>query len=154
MAIMAADLAKVPWISPQYFAAKFPEHYARRAIYYYQAVLVRPSHQKSGVAGRLLEAVMTKCAGDDAVAAFDCCRFNVDEVQLPAMVSALASRVYAFEEREIDSQHYYAYRATGLLSTDTIDVREESAPAEIDLREPAPEPAAPHPVDTGDGSRR
>ncbi|MDQ6697732.1 MAG: hypothetical protein M3Z46_09795 [Actinomycetota bacterium] len=154
MAIMAADLTKVPWISPQYFAAQFPEHYARRAIYYYQAVLVRPKHQKSGAAGRLLEAVMSKCAGDDAVAAFDCCRYNLEEIQLPVMISALASRVYEFEERELDTQHYYAYRATRLLATETIDVRDGTEPAEIDLRELPPEQSPAQPADIGHGARR
>jgi GNAT superfamily N-acetyltransferase len=123
MAIMAADLAKVPWISPQYFAARFPEHFARGAIYYYQALLVRADHRKTGTAGRMLEAVITKVAEDQAVAAIDCCRFTVEEVQFPAMVSAVASQLCHFEEWEIDTQHYYAYRSTGLLEP-VIDLRD------------------------------
>lgn len=136
MAIMAADLSKVPWISPQYFAARFPEHSARNAIYYYQALLVRGDHRKSGTAGQMLEAVITKVAEDKAVAAIDCCRFTVEEVQFPAMVSAVASRLCHFDEWEIDSQHYYAYRSTGLLQPQVIDLREEADEPVIDLREP------------------
>ncbi len=151
MAIMAADLTKVPWISPQYFAAHFPEHFARHAIYYYQALLVRPDHQKSGTAGRMLEAVITKVAQDKAVAAIDCCRFTVEEVQFPAMVSAVASRLCHFEEWQMDSQHYYAYRSTGLLEPDVIDLREDTEQGTTVAQGPVQEQPHIEAVDAGKG---
>src|SRR5687768_15397702 len=42
MAFIATDLSVVPWISVPYYAHRFPEHYARGAVFYIGAMLVRP----------------------------------------------------------------------------------------------------------------
>lgn len=123
MAFMANDLKAVPWISPAYFAERFPEHHDRNAIYYYQAMLVRPDHRGTDIIGHMLDAVIRKVAQNEAIAVIDCCRFNVEVVDFPGMVSSVANGITRFDEWEIDSQHYYAYQSYGLL------------PSEIDLRD-------------------
>jgi len=43
LATMTSHLETVPWISPEYFSVRYPEHAAQRAIYYLGFTLVHPS---------------------------------------------------------------------------------------------------------------
>src|SRR5688572_8581954 len=55
LAFMSTDLETVPWISAPYFAHKFPDHFARGAVYYFGAMLVRPERQGGPWAKYLLD---------------------------------------------------------------------------------------------------
>lgn len=114
MAFVATDLAIVPWISLPYYQARFPEHYARKAIYYFGGLLVHPDHQGTTAAAELLEASLGRCAEDHAIAAFDCCAFNVEVKHFTDHIDAVCRRVaIECDLQEIDVQHYYAYDLRG-----------------------------------------
>ncbi|HYE76418.1 MAG TPA: hypothetical protein VEI97_00400 [bacterium] len=114
MAVMATDLSVVPWISPPYFEARFPEHYQRGAIYYFYALLVRPENQGGPWARLLLEELTRMVGSDRAVAAFDCCSYTVDVTKLPEMIARVADRHSYLHPIELDRQHYFAYVLQGL----------------------------------------
>ena len=114
MAFMALDLSIVPWISVPYYRAKFPEHYERGAIYYFGSLLVHPDFQGTSAAPELIAAVIRKIGADNAIAAFDCCGFNVDK-GFPEMIRRVGERVLvSLDAQEIDRQHYYAYDMRGV----------------------------------------
>ena len=46
MITLTRHLESVPWISPDYFAARYPEQWARNAIYYMGFVLAHPRNRE------------------------------------------------------------------------------------------------------------
>ncbi len=114
MAIMATDLSVVPWVSAPYFEARFPEHHARGAVYYFHALLVRPEFQGGPWARLLLEELTWALAANKAVAAFDCCSHTVNTARLPEVIARVAHRISHLEPTELDQQHYFAYVLGGL----------------------------------------
>lgn len=115
MAIVATDLSLVPWISVPYYAQRFPEHYARGAIYYVNAVVVRPDRQGGPWSKVVLEELYRFVAENRAVMAFDCCGYNVDVVKLVDTTIRSSHRIAHVEETELDQQRYYAFDMSGGL---------------------------------------
>lgn len=113
LSLVATDLTVVPWISAPYFEARFPEQYARRAVYYYGALVVRPDHKASTAAFALLREMVRMIKHTRGVAAFDCCAFTANDIKLPEMIGRLAARHGHFDRDEVDVQRYFAYWWTG-----------------------------------------
>jgi hypothetical protein len=109
LGFMAADLSVVPWISPPYFEARFPDHYARGAIYYFGSLLVRPDRQGGSWATMLLTEMSKRVMANSAIAAFDCCAYNVNVLRLPELIATVGQRLGRVETVELDSQQYFAY---------------------------------------------
>ncbi|HEX5741688.1 MAG TPA: hypothetical protein VFY17_09075 [Pilimelia sp.] len=105
MSTVTTDLSAVAWISPDFYAARYPEHAARRAIYYMGYTLVRPECRNQGIYHRfnLRIAVEAKRAG--GILALDVCGFNQSR-RLPDSVAAMARQLGA-EMTEVDVQRYY-----------------------------------------------
>ena len=59
MITLTRHLESVPWISPEYFAARYPEHWARNAIYYLGFILAHPRNRTA----RFLETIVRGCVG-------------------------------------------------------------------------------------------
>lgn len=109
LAFMTADLSLVPWISIPYYANRFPEHYARNAIFYFGSLVVHPDHRGGPAARTLIAECCRYSAAAEAIIAFDCCEFNVDVVRLPEMIARISGRVAVVQPHELDAQRYYAY---------------------------------------------
>jgi hypothetical protein len=109
LGFMAADLSVVPWISPPYYEARFPDHFARGAIYYFGSLLVRPDRQGGSWATMLLTEMSKRVMADSAIAAFDCCAYNVRVLRLPELIATVGQRLGTVETVELDSQQYFAY---------------------------------------------
>lgn len=108
LSFLSNDLDTVPWISPAYYQAKFPEHASRGSLWYVAALIVDPDHQGGPWASMLLTDVISYVAHHRGVAAFDCCLYNVTTVRLPRLIELVAARHSHGELQELDSQHYYA----------------------------------------------
>lgn len=108
LAFMATDLSTVPWISVPYFRARFPEYFARGAIYYFEALLVSPDHRGGPWASRLLQAATRTLTAARAIALFDCCEYNVGR-KLPEMIARAAASLTQFTATQLEAQRYYAY---------------------------------------------
>ena len=106
---MATDLSAVPWISPAYYEARFPEYFERGAIYYFGSLLVRSDRQGGPWATVLLTEMSKRVLADGAIAAFDCCAYNVSVLRLPELIATVGHRLGRVETMELDSQQYFAY---------------------------------------------
>lgn len=115
MAIIATDLSIVPWISVPYYAHHFPEHYARGAVFYVNAVVVRPDRQGGPWSKVVLEDMYRFVAEHRALMAFDVCGYNVDTVKLVETTARSAHRIAHVETAELDQQRYYAFDMAGGL---------------------------------------
>ena len=114
MALMSTDLRSVPWVSEEYFAHRFPEHYARDAIFYFGALLVRPERQGGPWASYLIEHLYHYVGERRGVGCFDCCGFNVDTVRLPDLITRAGHRVARMDTQLLDRQEYYGVVVEGL----------------------------------------
>lgn len=109
MAVLTTDLSTVPWISVPYFAARFPDHHRRSAIYYFHAILVRSQNQGGPWARLMFEELTRMLARQNAVAAFDACTHTIAVTRLPEMIARVANRLCLLDPIELDRQHYFAY---------------------------------------------
>ena len=127
----------MPWVSPPFFAKRFPEHYARDAIIYFLTVMVRaerrPSlgpgpHESFGLYGGTMTGICV----------FDCCEYNVEVIGVPAIIAGINREFLDLDEQVIDFQRYYSYEIKLIR---TIDLREVRQRTLIDLTvRPCPAP--------------
>lgn len=108
---MTTDLTIVPWISLPYYEDRFPEQYARKAIYYYGGLVVHPERRNGAFVKALLAETCRYAMERGAVIAFDCCSFNSDVMRLPDIIERVGRRMTASPAvvTELDAQRYYAY---------------------------------------------
>ena len=108
MALMTRDLRAIPWISPEFFAARYPEATARGAVTYVGFVLVGPAHQGGLLFSKLVQRMSAPIAAERGVVGFDMCTFNASVIRLPeAILRAIRRRATAAERVE-DVQTFYA----------------------------------------------
>lgn len=108
MSTLTADLETVPWISPDYFAHHYPEHTARRAVYYLGFTLVRAEHRRSRVFQAMIERVVEVLVAERAVCAWDICAFNDDTIGFGAAIEHFLHGQAEVTVEKIDRQTYYA----------------------------------------------
>ena len=114
LTMLATDLATVPWISEEYFAARFPDHYRRNAIFYIGTMLVRPERQGGPWATYLIEHLYHYVGERRGVGCFDCCGFNADVVNLPDLGTRAGHRVARMDLQLLDRQEYWGVVVEGL----------------------------------------
>ncbi|WP_433658310.1 hypothetical protein ACQPW1_40580 [Nocardia sp. CA-128927] len=69
-------LDTVSWISPEYLTARFPDHAARKAIYYVGITLVAPSARQGPAFHAMIESVVQVLVADRAAVGWDICSYN------------------------------------------------------------------------------
>lgn len=106
-------LETVPWISPDYYRHRYPDHAARSAIYYLGLALVRPSSQKSRVFHKMMQRTADRLVREHAILAFDICRFNDAGDGLADTVARQLESMAAISFDTIDVQSYYAVTFRG-----------------------------------------
>ncbi len=107
LATLTRDLSVIPWISPEYFTARYPEHAARNAIYYLGFTVVHPGQRHQRLLDTIFEAGLSRLIDDKAVCAFDVCAFNDVEFGLSDRIEALLHRLADVTVEIIDTQTYY-----------------------------------------------
>ncbi len=108
LSTLTRALDTIPWISPEYFAARYPEHTARNAVYYLGFVLTRPKIGGHLVLLRLLSAVIEQLAADRAVCGFDICLVNNATMHFARQLGTLTRRQAGASTESIDTQTYYS----------------------------------------------
>ena len=108
LSTLTNDLTTQPWLSPEYYLQRYPEHVADGRLYYVGALLVMPEHQGGPWANMLLTSVIRWLAARSAIATFDCCSFNVEAVRLPRLIELVTRREAIGTLEELGSQHFYA----------------------------------------------
>jgi hypothetical protein len=107
-------LETVPWISPEYFAARYPEHAARDAIYYAGFTLVAPSARQGAAFHAMIKSVVQVLVAERAAVGWDICSYNNTRFSFADSIRAVLDEQAANVEVAVeDSQTYYAARFTG-----------------------------------------
>jgi GNAT superfamily N-acetyltransferase len=104
MTTFTTDMTAVPWISAQYYTARYPEHAAAGKLYYLGYTLVAPEREQEGVAGRILAKLARRLIDEGAVCGFDVSGHNDDTRHI---IARLASSTPATVQ-PVDVQTYYA----------------------------------------------
>ncbi len=115
MALLATDLTEVPWISPRYFAHRYPQWYDAERIYYISVIMVAPDQRHAGAwVTALIRELTRKTLADGALTAFDFCGANVEGGGVPRAIDAVVKRMCdQVEWTDLDTQHYRALLVGG-----------------------------------------
>ncbi|UGT65745.1 hypothetical protein LTT66_20700 [Nocardia gipuzkoensis] len=110
---LTKHLETVPWISPDYFAARYPEHAARDAIYYAGFTLVAPSAREGAAFHAMIKSVVHVLVAERAAVGWDICSYNNTRFSFADSIRAVLDEQANVEVAVEDSQIYYAARFTG-----------------------------------------
>jgi hypothetical protein len=143
IATLANDLAAMPLVSPDFFRARWPEHYDAGRCWYIGLVGVRPSEQGGGAFQLIVGTVAATLGPRGGVLVLDVPQRNIESFHVPNAVKRIADAVVADVSIEmVDAQTYWAY--TTPVPASDIDLREPARtepatarPANVDLRDGA-----------------
>ena len=102
------DLSTVPWIEPAYYEHRYPEHFARGAVFYLGFTLVHPGLHQAGVFHRTVAKIVERLVEERAVCAWDICAHNDISLSLQDNIERLLHRRADVTVAPIDRQTYYA----------------------------------------------
>jgi hypothetical protein len=102
---LATDLAAIAWISPEYYAAAYPEHFARGAVFYLGITCVSKQRQHQGGYPLMIHAVVNRLIEANAVCGYDTCAYNDAHGMTRSIVALCRSGRPVLERR--DTQTYY-----------------------------------------------
>lgn len=104
------DLKAVPLISPEFYAARWPELYAEQRIWYVGFMAIDPDYHGTGVLAQLISSVCSVIPPQGGVVAADICKFNEENMLLPETFARLAGTFTRQPEKQrLDSQVFWAY---------------------------------------------
>ena len=111
MAAMTDDLEAVPFISPEYFAHRWPDHYTQRRVLYCVFVGVHQGPPGKGVFVALQrEMYRRQIEPVQGIAVLDMCTYNEEELRLPWAIESIMVKVAgAAQVRRLDNQSYWLY---------------------------------------------
>ncbi len=104
---MTNVLATVPWISPDYFAARYPDHWDRGAVWYYGFTLAHPSQRHARFLEQMVSVSVVEPLAQGAICAWDMCAFNTDELGFGPRLSHAFRRTTGRVPDQTDAQNYY-----------------------------------------------
>jgi hypothetical protein len=102
------DLDSVPWVSAEFYQARYPEHAARGAIFYLGFTLVDPAHQRSGALVAMLAEMGKTAIAEHAVVGYDICNYNLDTMDFANAVARVMRTMSPVTVDVLDTQTYYA----------------------------------------------
>lgn len=102
------NLLAIPWISPQFFAARYPEQWARNAFYYLGFALAHPSMRHQRFVETMIAVGMEKLQAERAVMAYDVCAFNNQALRFADRIDKVIGNNPAIRLEVVDSEVYYA----------------------------------------------
>jgi hypothetical protein len=107
MITLTRHLDSVPWISPEYFAARYPDQWARHAIYYLGIILAHPRNHTVRFLDTIVRLSLEPLADERAVIAYDMCHYNASR-RLAERVAGVVRQYAGREPEEVDRQLYYS----------------------------------------------
>lgn len=113
LSTLTRDLSTVPWISPEYFAARYPEHSARGAVYYLGVTLVDPAQQRSGLFTAMVETMTRRMVAERAICGYDICAYNNAALRFADNIEDLLHRLAQVAVERLDTQAYYCATFSG-----------------------------------------
>ena len=112
------DLETVDWVSPEYFAHHYPDHWSRGAVYYLGFSLVATRRRRAQLFSELIAHVTRTLVAQDAMCAYDICMFNNETIGLGNAVAAIVTSTATVDVRAVDTQTYYA--AVPVISDESL----------------------------------
>jgi hypothetical protein len=110
MCALTRQLESVPWISPEYFAHRYPQHWARNAVWYLNFVLAHPTQRHSRFIDQLMEVGIGELIDQGAVCAYDMCAYNDEVLGLGRRLTQRFERTSGATPQLVDTQNYYEVR--------------------------------------------
>ena len=107
MCTLTNHLETVDWVSPEYFAHHYPDHWSRGAVYYLGFSLVASRRRRSQLFSELISTVTRIVVANDAMCSYDICMFNNEVIGLGDAVGAIVTSTAAVDVRAVDTQTYY-----------------------------------------------
>ncbi|MEU6564584.1 hypothetical protein [Nocardia nova] len=107
---LTRHLDTVPWISPEYFATRFPQHAERDAIYYAGFTLVTPTARHGAAFHAMISTVARILAAAGGVVGWDICSYNNSQLSFADALRDAVGEQANVEVAVEDSQTYYAAR--------------------------------------------
>ena len=108
LATYTNHLDALPLISPQYFARRWPRHYAERRIWYIGFIAVSQAGRSRALV-EMVELMYAKVAGDGIVG-LDVCTYNADGHHMARSIAAFMRRLSSDVRIEkADEQSYWLY---------------------------------------------
>jgi hypothetical protein len=104
---LTRELEAIPWISPEYYAACYPDHWARNAIYYLAYILISPGVRRTGFLETVTRLLVEPMVAERAVLAYDMCTYNNQVLGFSNLIAETFRRCSNSEPKELDSQVYY-----------------------------------------------
>lgn len=124
---MTRHIEAMTLVSPEFFAARWPEHWAAKRCYYIGMVGTRTDQQGTDVFTDLIQLMSSTAARTGGVAVLDVCGRNADVHHLPEAIERICSAVVPGLELElVDTESYWAYSSP---------VPAQPMPSVIDLRD-------------------
>lgn len=105
---LATDLAAVPWISPEFFAARYPEQAERGAVWYVGFTLAHPQRRATRTFVDMIDALVAHLAENRVVVAYDVSRYNDDTLRFADKLRRRMERGADVTVETVDHQTYYA----------------------------------------------
>jgi hypothetical protein len=105
---LATDLAAVPWVSPEFFAVRYPEHAARGAVWYIGFTLTHPGRRSTRTFMDMIDTLVAHLAEHRVVCAYDVSRFNDDSLRFADNLRRHLERTRDVTVETLDQQTYYA----------------------------------------------
>lgn len=108
LSTMTRHLETVPWISPEYFTSRYPDHAARNAIFYIGFTLTRPGQRGPKLAAAMIDALVETLLPEQAVVAYDICAFNDTRLRFGSNIASFFRRTADVTVEPVDAQTYYS----------------------------------------------
>jgi hypothetical protein len=110
LSTLSNELSTVPWISPEFYEAHYPLHFARKAVFYCGIAMVHPDARSTRAFAQMVFAFGRDIAAAKGILAADMCRFNIDGLELARMVTLMMKRAWGSANQvELDRQVYMAW---------------------------------------------
>jgi hypothetical protein len=118
------DLTAVPWISAEFYAARYPAEFARRAVFYLGYTLVNPDRGTPRAFPAVMRRLVERMQEAKGVCVFDVCAYN-DDRAVGRMWNQVR-RSGAARVGPVDVQTYYAASFVDSDSSPEFDTRREN----------------------------
>jgi hypothetical protein len=109
LATFTNDLEAMPLISPEFFAHRWPQLYARRQIWYLGFFAIDAAHRGGGLFEEVIAQMWEPIMREGGIAALDMCAQNVTAGLPKAIERTLHELSPEMTAESVDTQTYYAF---------------------------------------------
>jgi hypothetical protein len=103
------ELDAMPLISPEFFAHRWPQHYAERRIWYLGFIAIGANQRSSGVFESMIDKMWRIVRANAGVAALDLCARNEARNLDTAITRTLAALTPDVVATRLDTQAFWAW---------------------------------------------